>query len=116
VRSSVAQVTLPTDSRPGVPLGRSLTVPLKPNQMPPASSSAAFNATARPPWLTLPRAIGPTRLDTTMSRRVALTAVARAGSAGDGGDLRGLSRIAKPVSHAVNFPPPPAASDLWLRT
>src|ERR1043166_9778392 len=37
--------------------------------MPPACSSAARSATASPPWAALSRPIGPTRFETTISRR-----------------------------------------------
>src|SRR5215471_7539595 len=45
--------------------------------MPPACSSAARSPTASPPWAALSRPIGPTRLETTTSRRGAAVDAAR---------------------------------------
>src|SRR5438874_1950492 len=91
----------PAVTQVGASLGCSLTVPLKPNQIPPVGSSAARSATASPPRLTLSGVAGPMRFDTTTRRRL-MSARDDTLAAPDTGTAGLLSCRAQPASLAAS--------------
>src|SRR6266566_8613713 len=99
----------------GTSPGRSVTEPLKPNHSPPARSKAARIATASPPWLGLSRPIGPTRLDTTTSRRGGAAAEIRGlAVAGAPGRISAAAASASLISMRRPLWPP-AVETVWRK-
>src|SRR3954466_13469283 len=103
---------LPAVSIVGVSPGGWKIGPLWPNHSPPAFSSAARRATASPPSLALPAAIGPTRFDTTTRRRLGSATRVGRERRGFGASL-GRSSVIVTVSLAAICPPPEVRLHEW---